>query len=315
MQTYSEILRKRQLGATAAMREEACGTLVLRDGRQLAYAEFGDPNGAPLIAMHGTPGSRLTFRVADDTAKALGVRIIAPDRPGYGRSSAHPKRSLHDWAKDVAELADSLSIDRFAVTGVSGGGPHALALASLLPERVTSVGLVCPLGPISDEGYDDTVTLGYRVFFRYLARVPGFMRFVFTVGGLGFRFAPLAIYGIVLARATPEDWRILMRHKVRKAISDATCEGLRRSARGGLGDVDVFRKAWDLPLGEIRAPVYLWQGLSDRNVPVRTSLRLGERLPHCSLHSLPRSGHYWVFDNIETVLREVTQGVGIQSDR
>lgn len=280
-------------------------TIRLRDGRDLAFAEYGDPEGMPLIGIHGTPGSRLVFRLSDEPAKNLRVRVIAPDRPGYGLSSPHKRRTLADWAADVDELADRLQLPSYAVIGVSGGGPHAVACAAYNQERVSSLGLVCPLGPVANQEFDDTVTLGYRIFFKYLARVPGAMRGIFTVGRFGFFYLPVLIYGAVLARATPDDWRILMRKEVRRSITTAMREGFRPSLRGGLGDVDVFCRPWDFSVEDIKVPTNLWQGLSDRNVPVKTSLRLGEKMPNCTVHQIPRSGHYWIFDNIETVLKTV----------
>src|SRR5438309_1811387 len=110
-------------------------TIKLRDGRTLAYAEYGDPAGTPVIFFHGTPGSRLMAAPAWKD-ESLGLRIIAPDRPGFGLSTYRPNRTILNWASDVAELADALKLDKFIVAGVSGGGPHSLACAHELPDRV-----------------------------------------------------------------------------------------------------------------------------------------------------------------------------------
>jgi pimeloyl-ACP methyl ester carboxylesterase len=102
------------------------------DGRKLGYAEFGDPDGAPVIALHGTPGSRLMFALADQAARERGLRLIAPERPGYGLSDAKDFPTLHDAAADIISLADSLNLKDFALIGVSGGGPFAIAAAGCL---------------------------------------------------------------------------------------------------------------------------------------------------------------------------------------
>src|SRR5581483_9655535 len=94
--------------------------LGLADGRVLGYAEYGDPGGTPLVYLHGFPGSRIAGGVLDEAARAAGVRVLAPDRPGLGLSSPRPGRTLLDLADDVRELADALAIDRFAVVGESG---------------------------------------------------------------------------------------------------------------------------------------------------------------------------------------------------
>jgi pimeloyl-ACP methyl ester carboxylesterase len=99
-------------------------TIRLPDGRHLGYAEYGDPDGIPLLYFHGTPGSRLQARLFDAPAREVGVRMVAPERPGYGLSDVHPQRTLLDWVQDMEVLADRLHLERFAVMGVSGGGPH-----------------------------------------------------------------------------------------------------------------------------------------------------------------------------------------------
>src|SRR5262252_963321 len=123
--------------STAVVRE---GTLRLRDGRQMAYLDLGPPTGLPLLCCHGTPGSRLEFRSAAPHAAALGTRLIAPDRPGYGGSDFR-RGSLLDWADDGAALLDALGLPRAAVLGVSGGVEYALALAYRYPGRVRRLGV------------------------------------------------------------------------------------------------------------------------------------------------------------------------------
>ncbi|NJM35160.1 MAG: alpha/beta hydrolase [Rhodomicrobium sp.] len=129
--------------------EERGLTIALPDGRLIGYAEYGDPHGVPIIGMHGTPGSRLMFRIADETARGLGIRLIAPERPGFGLSSFQGRFTLSSFAADIGHFADALGIERFAVAGISGGGPYAAAVAALLPERVTALGLISPVGPMA----------------------------------------------------------------------------------------------------------------------------------------------------------------------
>ena len=117
--------------------------LRLDDGREIAFAEIGDQNGTPVFAFHGTPGSQLLFRPLDDAARRLGVRLIAPDRPGYGRSDYVPQRRLLDWPRDVCAIADFLGLEKFGVFGVSGGGPHAAVCAHQLAARLLGAAIVC----------------------------------------------------------------------------------------------------------------------------------------------------------------------------
>ena len=117
-------------------------TIRLPDGRQLGYAEYGDPKGMPLLFFHGTPGSRLRLSHIDPLARDLGVRVVAPERPGFGLSDFQPKRTLLDWVHDVEVLADRLRLEHFATMGISSGGPYVAATAYKLPDRVTKAALI-----------------------------------------------------------------------------------------------------------------------------------------------------------------------------
>jgi len=122
--------------------------ILLEDGRQLGYAEYGPPAGRPLIWLHGSPGARRQIAPrAHELARERGVRIIAVERPGIGASTPHVYDSLLGFAADVAELCRALEIERFSVAGLSGGGPYALACAHAMPERVVSVAVLGGLAP------------------------------------------------------------------------------------------------------------------------------------------------------------------------
>ena len=116
--------------------------IELSDGRYLAISEYGAPGGEPVFFFHGWPGARLQGQLADEPAKKLNIRFISPDRPGFGLSDFQPGRSILDWPKDILDLADSLGLDQFAVLGLSGGAPYALACAYAIPEQLTAVGII-----------------------------------------------------------------------------------------------------------------------------------------------------------------------------
>jgi pimeloyl-ACP methyl ester carboxylesterase len=141
-----------EVESNAGVGKPAPHFLTLRDGRRLAYSELGDPTGIPIIHHHGMPGSRLEHQAEPDFYRSMGVRVITPDRPGYGLSDPNPGRLLLDWPSDVAELADSLGIARFGVLGLSGGGIYALACGAAIPHRLTDVVVTgCP-GPMQQPG-------------------------------------------------------------------------------------------------------------------------------------------------------------------
>src|ERR1700691_5324971 len=121
---------------------------VLPGGRDLGWIEFGDPNGAPVFAFHGTPGSRYLIVMDEKSLSDAGLRFICVDRPGYGLSTFQRGRRLVDWPKDVAHLANKIGIETFAVLGHSGGGPHAAVCAASLGERVSAAAIVSGVGPV-----------------------------------------------------------------------------------------------------------------------------------------------------------------------
>jgi molybdopterin-guanine dinucleotide biosynthesis protein A len=127
---------------TSANTMNAGLTVRVRDGRRLGYAEYGDPAGFPVMFFHGTPGSRLKGSICADAAAGAGARLICPERPGYGLSDPKRGRRLLDWPDDVVDLAAGLGVDRFAVVGTSGGGPHTVACAYKIPERLTAVAIL-----------------------------------------------------------------------------------------------------------------------------------------------------------------------------
>ncbi len=137
----------------------------LPDGRELAYAEYGDVTGRPVFFFHGAPGSRL-FHPPDDVTRGAGVRLICVDRPGYGGSTFQPDRRILDWPKDVAALADRLGLDAFAVTGHSAGSPHTLACAYCLPDRVKAAAILCGVGPVEAPGATENTTFLNALAFK-----------------------------------------------------------------------------------------------------------------------------------------------------
>ena len=141
-------------------------TIELADGRRLAYEVAGDEDAAPVIFHHGTGDSRLARHPDERLLAEAGVRLVTVDRPGYGGSTPRPGRTLLDWPADAAQLADHLGWARFSVIGWSGGGPHALAVAHTLGDRISRVTLASPLGPLSAPGALDTVHKDFRLLWR-----------------------------------------------------------------------------------------------------------------------------------------------------
>src|SRR4051812_35701572 len=188
------------------------------DGRELAWLEIGDPQGRPVFAFHGTPGSRLQVAVDEAEVAAVGVRLIAPDRPGYGHSTFVRRRRLTDWPHDVGYLADHLGVRRFAVAGISGGGPHAAVCARFLPERVTAAAIISGVGPLAEPGAEAGMMPVNRMLTRLSRRAGGLTRPVFAAMAGASRRWPERIMDGMTKQLPEPDAEVLSRPDARRAF-------------------------------------------------------------------------------------------------
>ena len=283
------------------------GSLSLGDGRIITYRTYGDPGGRAVIALHGTPGSRLKFSGTAEAARRLGLRVVAPDRWGYGGTSIHPTPTLPAFADDVARLCHHLGLDRFAVMGVSGGGPYAAGTAALLSSRVTALALVAPVGPIAGEAVP--MTRFHQFCFGPLARNPTAVEMVFRNFARLLRVAPSLGLRIGMANVPAADRRVLSDASVRQRLSATFREGLRPGAKGPAIDLALFAAPWNIPLPEAAMPARLWLGTADRNVPLAAARRLAEMLPACATETLPGEGHLWVAQHYDEVLAWIARAM------
>lgn len=282
--------------------------IQLKDGRVFGLAVYGDPEGTPVLALHGAPASRLMYEVAHESARAWGLQLLCPDRPGYGLSPADEQPTLAKRAEQLEALADHLGLERFALVAVSGGAPYAVALASRLGERVTAMALVSPMGPIADM-YRAREASGNRdlprsqhLFFTRLPRARTALSAAAKIAARGFRISPRLSVRAFSRLLPAADSEILRRPHVQASLIRMTEGGLKQGVAGGLADLQIFSQPWDVDFRAVRARTILWQGTHDSIVPIRAALWLGEQLPHCSIELVEGAGHYWIYDNIDAVL-------------
>jgi pimeloyl-ACP methyl ester carboxylesterase len=270
----------------------------LSDGRELAYAEYGDRTGVPIFHFHGMPGSRLQGQHFDAAASVLGVRVIAVDRPGYGRSDPAPGHSILDWADDVAQLADDLGLRTFAVSGHSAGGAYALACAVRMPQRVRHVLLLSAAAPRGDYARSlgrvrRLVELCSQAVFPFIA-VP-----VLWMIEQGVRWTP--------ARRMPRfvDRRVLSRPEMKVALREETLEGFRQGLRGGMRDARLIARAWGFGVEEVEQTADLWHGEADTIVPVGVGRFYASELRRCRARFVAGEGHLMFVDHVEEILLAV----------
>src|SRR5207248_2357105 len=186
-------------------------TLRLRDSRTLEFAQYGDPAGVPALFFHGFIGSHHQARLAHAVAARHGFRLIAPNRPGVGRSTPRRRVAIADSVDDVRELADALGVDSFCVLGVSGGGPYALACLALLPRRVRLAVVLSGLGPLAEPDGLGQMSVFVRRLLRVSNYAPFLARWLFTQRALAFRRDPEGFLELLIARWSRSDQELFAR--------------------------------------------------------------------------------------------------------
>ena len=264
-------------------------SFALPDGRRLAYRSGGDPGGFPVVVLHGTPGSSRQVVGLERQVAARGVRLIAPDRPGYGGSGFDPARTVASSARDVGALVDHLGLERWSVVGLSGGGPTALACGVVVPERLVAVATVGGVGPMEPP---DPSLPPARLLTRVARRSEAAAHALFALGTFVGRRRPERTVDRFAAMLAEPDRRLLLQDA---ELRDALVEDFRHpapsTARAAARDFRLFARRWDVDLGAVVVPVHLWHGTADRNVPVAHARVVAARCPVARLHVVEGGGH------------------------
>jgi pimeloyl-ACP methyl ester carboxylesterase len=268
-------------------------TVRTPDGRVLAVEDVGDPSGPAVLVHMGTPNSRHLYQpnVADATAR--GLRLIGYDRPGYGGSSAQPGRTVADCAADVRAICEALQIDRLAMWGISGGGPHVLACAALLPDLVTAAASLASLAPYGVDGIDWFAGMGQDNVddFRLVLTDPTAAR----VKVESLRDEALAATADDLQQTlrtllTPTDADVL-RGELAEYLTYSGYEGLAPGSQGWWDDGVAHVSPWGFELADISVPVLLLHGRQDMFVPFGHGQWLAAHIPGVEARLLDDDGH------------------------
>jgi len=279
--------------------------ITLPNGRTLAYAEYGDPKGKPVFFFHGTPGSHF-FRPPDSITARRGVRLICVDRPGYGLSTFQPGRSLFDWPVDVAQLADARGIDRFAVAGHSGGGPHTLACAYALPDRLSAAVTLSGAGPADIPGATAGMTELNRLGCKLGQYVPWLLWRILI--WLVYR-QRCADPGKAMDRDTghrpPADDALISQPAIREACLQSEREAFRGGLKGLAWDARLLVRPWGFRLEEIKTPVFLWHGTDDDLTTIPMARYMAEKIPNCQIKICEGEAHLLLFPHWEEILTQL----------
>jgi pimeloyl-ACP methyl ester carboxylesterase len=265
--------------------------LDLPDGRVLEVIVSGPPNGVPLLWHHGTPGCARQFRYRQKEAHARGLRYVTYTRAGAAGSTRCLGRSVADVATDVAAILDYLDVDRCLVGGNSGGGPHALATAALLPERVAAVLCVCGIKPyVGEPDFLDGMGQANVEEFNLALHGEDALRPFVMEDRAGIVDAEPDGIIETLATLLPEVDRAVIRGEagldVIRGLQDGVIE-----VDGWIDDDLAFARDWGFDPGELTVPTYVWQGSADLMVPFHHAEWLAGNIPDAVPHFLDGEGH------------------------
>jgi len=277
--------------------------LQLADGRGLAYTVTGPAYGTPVVYCHGAIGTPVSATIDLERLTArLGVRYIQPSRPGVGGSDPDPNRTILSFAEDLRQLADAFGLGRFAVVGVSAGGPYALAAAHRLGLRVSRVALVSSLSP----SYRPHNTPGVRKRIRYSLRAMQMLapelRWLGDIALPVLTRHPGLVTKVIAANAAPAERARLSTPAERSAATRSFFDACNGGVGGLLADYDVYASEWRFDPRAVTTPADIWHGAADPLVPVQHARALAAQLPDCRTFIDESEGHHFFRSHLEEIL-------------
>ncbi|HWD84070.1 MAG TPA: alpha/beta hydrolase, partial [Kribbella sp.] len=276
-------------------------TLEVGDGRVLEYVVAGPAGGTPLVLHHGTPGVGIVLEPLAQAAAKYGLRFVSHSRPGYRTSTPRTGRIVADVAGDVSLLLDAIDADEFVTIGWSGGGPHALACAALLPQRCRSAAIIAGVAPYNADGLDWMAGMGADNVAEFGAAATGVEALdgFLAEAGAGLKdLQPadvIAAFGDLLSAVDQQALRDGLAGYLAEACRAAVSHGY----DGWRDDDFAFIADWGVDLASIRVPVSIWQGDQDRMVPHDHGRWLGAHVAGATTHLVPGEGHLSLMKNID----------------
>jgi pimeloyl-ACP methyl ester carboxylesterase len=280
------------------------GRLTLRDGRSLAWEEYGPADGLPVLQFQGTPGSRYSRHAHEDVYDRLGVRFIVFDRPGYGASSRLPGRGIAVIADDAAQLLDHLGLDSVHTSGGSGGGPHVLAFAATHADRVRAATVVVGGTPLEEEDIAGLIQINRDAW--YAAR-EGWQALHDLLAPLRDEVLkdPLAGFKGLMEAAPPSDKAVMEDPDWQRVLVESVTEAFRPGAEGWVDEGMALTLDWDYDVADVRCSVTWWHGDHDANAPLAPVHRLIARMHGVDLRIWTDAGHLEPYHRYEEILGEL----------
>lgn len=288
-------------------------TVVTRDGRELSYAEVGDPNGPLVIHNHGGPSSRLEARFFAGSASRNRLRLICVDRPGMGQSSPQKPRSYAGWASDIVAIADALGCLEFGVTGWSEGGPWALAAAAYIdPERLRHVTSIAggSYGAFGDNWAADQLSKADALGGTLALRFSPAFRLMYASLALVTKRFPGTFMKQLRSSVNDYDREVLAQADNESIMAEAGAECFAHGSGGLVRDSELLYRSWAFDVKKISRPVHMWQGTDDRLVTDSINKAVADAMPGAVWHPVEGAGHFVAVGSAEDVFAVAAEELG-----
>ncbi len=259
--------------------------------------EYGDPNGFPIFAFHGTPGSRVWFKEDDETIKINGIRFITVDRPGFGNSDQKQGRTFVQFCDDVRELSQSLNLDKFSAMGVSGGGAYAAACGYSLSDVVHKVGIVSTVNEFEKGKPPKAMATPNRVAFMLSRRFPRLIKYALNQQKKLIETNPdkyISSIGKNTKHLCESDRAVLAVKRNAEAVMIQMKEAFKNGVSGTISEMRLYLNEWGFDCSKINVPVELWHGTDDTLAPIGSGQALARKIPNCNEHYVEGKGHFLV---------------------
>jgi pimeloyl-ACP methyl ester carboxylesterase len=284
-------------------------TVVVNQGRALEVREYGDRRGHPAFFFHGLIGSHYQASYVAEQAGRAGLRIIAPNRPGVGRSDFVERKSPLEAVSDVEHLAKALGVQEFSVIGISGGAPYALAVLYRLGERVRTTTIISGMGPPQLPGALHGMDQRRRIILAAGSRYPGLARKAFRIAARRFHAHPEPFLKRLVKTWSPPDQELFRKREVFDLfLKDIEQVFVNPSGPEGLAQELSLYRSFGFALGDLPASrrVMIWHGLTDNIVPPAMAWKMVQAVPNAEAHLLP-GGHFMAIDDAGLIIARLAQ--------
>ena len=288
------------------LRELETKILTLSDGRKVSYLDIGDPKGTPILYFHGSPGSRYEALFAEKSAISHNLRIIAPDRPGFGDSDFKPDYSLLDYNNDIIEIVDQLNVSKFGAVGVSGGGTTVLSLAYEYSNRLLFAVDISGYAPIHKTGLSKVMVPLDRLFWRIAKIAPWLFKLSFSyMGRIATTKSPQKFSKLLKSAYSGPDAEILENEEMAKFLRVDMIEAFKNGADGPSWDTMIRYLDWEFNIQDIDFKIHIFHGSEDITVPLKFAEYKAEHLQNTSYTVYKDEGHFMFVRKFDEILSQV----------